>query len=257
MSGLVDRLRASGCVWAEGELAVINRRFPTSAQRSAAVNRRCAGMPLELVIGAAEFAGVAVTVAPGVFIPRPRAEVLVAVADQVASLSQPATSRPIEALDLGCGTGAIAAALKARHPRWHVHACDIDPAAVRCASVNGTRLGFAVHRSDWFAGLPAHLTGRFDLIVAHLPYVPTTDVPLLPQDYRAFEPASTVDGGPDGLDPWRQVARDCACWLSPTGVLLTQVTKSQAASALAVGEAAGLVAQAIRYDETVVIVVTA
>ncbi len=104
---------------------------------------------------------------------------------------------------------------------------------------------------------PTPLTGQFDLVLAHLPYVPTGDVPLLPRDYRAVEPASAVDGGPDGLDPWRQVTRDCARWLSPTGVLLTQVTGSQAAAALAVGEAAGLAARAVEYDDTVAIAVTA
>lgn len=257
MSDLVDRLRVSGCVDAEAELALITRRFPTYAQVSAAVERRCAGTPLELVIGEAEFAGVVVTVEPGVFIPRPRAEALVALDDQVVPLSEAAAPEPILALDLGCGTGAIAAALTARHPHWQVHACDVDPIAVRCAGANGARFGFEVHRGDWFDALPGHLSGRLDLIVAHLPYVPTSDVPLLPRDYRLVEPSSALDGGPDGLNPWRQVARECPRWLTETGVVLTQVTLRQTAAALVVGESAGLVTRAIERADSVAIVASA
>ncbi len=256
---MVDRLRAAGCVYAEDEAARIVERFPAPRDQRAAADLRCSGTPLELVIGEAVFAGVTVTVAPGVFIPRRRAEVLITFADRLtrsALNDGRSTSQPFVAIDLGCGSGAIAAALMTRHPLWEVHGCDIDPVAVRCASANGNRYGFAAHCSDWFDGLPARLAGRLDLVVAHLPYVPTGDVRLLPRDYLAAEPASTVDGGPDGLDPWRQAARGCAGWLRPGGSIITLVTVRQAVDAASIASAAGLTARAIEYDDSVVIAAT-
>jgi release factor glutamine methyltransferase len=255
------RLRGAGCVFAEDEAAALAERFSDPADLGAAVDRRCEGMPLELVLGQANFAGVTVTVQPGVFLPRRRAAALVEVADEVGRTLLPSVTasaqRPVTALDLGCGTGAIAAALRDRQPTWAVHASDIDPAAVWCAQVNAERFGFAVHQSDWLDGLPASLRKRLDLIVAHLPYVPTNELTLLPRDYRAAEPTATVDGGADGLAPWRAVARQCVRWLAPHGCVLTQVTADQEAAAAAIAVDAGLRPETVRYDDSVVVAASA
>lgn len=256
----VGQLRAAGCVFAEEEAEAIVSRFPALDDQFTAVERRCSGTPLELVLGVADFAGTTVTVAPGVFLPRHRAEALVTAADLLAdSLPSvgPARTGSCLVLDLGCGTGAIASAVCCRHPHWEVHACDLDPAAVRCARVNARAYGFAVHRADWFDGLPQPLRGRLSLIIAHLPYVPTAELALLPRDYRAVEPASAVDGGRDGLDPWRAVAARCPDWLLPGGHLLTQVALHQADAASAVAAAVGLPSRLIEYDDSVVVDVQA
>jgi release factor glutamine methyltransferase len=253
----IARLREAGCVFAEEEAELIAARFPAAADREAAVVSRCAGTPLELVLGTATFAGVTLTVESGVFLPRMRAEVLVELADRFGASDSGGSGRlerPVTALDLGCGTGAIAAALRARHPEWSVHASDLAPAAVRCALANAARFGFTVHRSDWFDGLPLELLGGFDLVVAHLPYVPTSHLDFLPRDYRAAEPRSAIDGGADGLDPWRAVAGTCGRWLAPGGHVLTQVTAEQQRKAVAVAERQGLRPEVFSYADSVVIV---
>jgi release factor glutamine methyltransferase len=251
----VTRLRRAGCVFAEEEAAIIADRFSAHADREAAVVRRCAGTPLELVIGTAAFAGVTVTVEPGVFLPRARAEVLVDMADRLARAARQggAGQRIVTALDLGCGSGAIAAALCARHAAWSVHASDLSPQAVHCARVNAERFGFTVHTSDWFNGLPADLLGSFALVVAHLPYVPTSQLQFIPRDYRAAEPTFTVDGGTDGLDPWRTVARACCRWLAPGGHILTQVAREQTREAVAIPERHHLRTEATQYADSVVV----
>lgn len=252
----VGQLRAAGCVFAEEEVAVIVSRFPALHDQLVAVERRCSGTPLELVLGVVDFAGAMVTVAPGVFLPRHRAETLVAAADMLADslpCVDPARIGSCLVLDLGCGSGAIASAVCARHPQWEVHACDLDPVAVRCAQANARTYGFAVHRADWFHGLPQPLRGRLSLIIAHLPYVPTGEIALLPRDYRAVEPASAVDGGVDGLDAWRAVAARCTDWLLPGGHLLTQVASHQAEAASAVAAAEGLSIRLLEYDDSVVV----
>jgi release factor glutamine methyltransferase len=255
----VARLRAAGCVFAEEEAALIAARFATAVDREKALVSRCGGTPLELVLGECSFAGVSVTVEPGVFLPRRRAEVLVDLAVQQGDAQSGGRdcpdSRLVTALDLGCGTGAIAAALRARRPRWSVHASDLAPAAVRCARSNASRFDFTVHRGSWFDGLPRHLQGTFDVVVAHLPYVPTSHLPLLPRDYRAVEPSPTVDGGTDGLDPWRAVTGSCRAWLAPSGRLFTQVTSGQEQETRRIAERQGLRADVIRYDDSVVVAV--
>ncbi len=253
LDGLITRLRAAGCVFAEREADLIAATFEIGSARERAVQRRAAGEPLEYVVGAAEFAGVTVAVGPPVFIPRARAVALVDVADRIVRPNGGA----LTALDLGCGSGAIAAALAKRHPDWAVHASDLDPAAVRWAQRNAQGFGFTVHTGSWFDALPSDLRNRVDVVVAHLPYVPSAEVALLPRDFRDHEPRHTVDGGVDGLDPLRAVCAGCLGWLSPAGVLLTQVALRQVEKAVEIAAAAGLAAEATltRGDEDAVVIV--
>ena len=230
----VRMLRRAGCVFAEREADVIFASTRDPDRRHEMVCERAHGAPLEYVVGLAEFAGVSVCIGPPAFIPRHRAEALVAAADRCH-----AGADSVTALDLGCGCGAIAAALAHRHPGWSVHATDVDAAAIAYALTNGAAFGFETYEGDWFDGLPPALQGALDIVVAHLPYVPSAAVAMLPRDFRDSEPRRAVDGGSDGLDPWRTVAARAATWLAPGGALLSQVAGAQVAAAVRVGAAAG------------------
>src|SRR5262245_26965474 len=123
---LVATLRNAGCVFAEEEARLLLSAAPTPAELAAMVRRRVAGVPLEHVLGWAEFAGLRIAVDSGVFVPRRRTEFLV---DQAVAIAPP---QPV-VLDLCCGSGALGVALAAALGRVELHAADVDPAAVRCA----------------------------------------------------------------------------------------------------------------------------
>lgn len=243
----VRLLRAAGSVFAEREAQVILAAFADPQRRAVAVEQRSSGLPLEYVVGVAEFAGVEVAIGPSVFIPRHRAEALVDTAVELVG-AMAAARRPT-ALDLGCGSGAIAAALTSRLPGWDVHASDIDAEALRHARTNSATFGFTLHQGDWWSSLPTSLSGGFDLVVAHLPYVPTGELVSLPRDFRDHEAVAALDGGADGLDPWRAVARGAGRWLEADGVLLTQVGEHQVGEAVRIATSEGLVAQSIWPDD--------
>jgi release factor glutamine methyltransferase len=253
----VARLRAAGCVYAEREAALIEAAFSDPRRRRSAVARRCAGEPLEYVVGAAEFAGVSVEIGAPAFIPRARAVDLVVALERLHHPQQVdgSPADPVVALDLGCGCGAIAAALRHRYPAWEIHASDIDRGALTFARRNASTFGFLVHEGDWFDALPDDLRGRLGVVVAHLPYVPTAEIAHLPRDFRDAEPLTTVDGGPDGLDPWREVAALSRAWIAPDGIVLTQVSPDQVAVATEIAHDHGLAAETIAFDESAVLVV--
>ena len=236
---MTTRLRRSGCVAAEREAAVLLRRFSEPVPLEAAVRRREAGEPLEHVLGSAELAGVRVAVAPPVFVPRARTEWLVGHAVELVRQRQLRGRAGPRVLDLGCGSGAIAAVLASRLPEAEVLATDIDPAAVACASVNGASFGFAAFRSDWLRDLPDRVRGRLGLVVAYLPHVPTDDLPLLPKDNRRAERTLAVHGGPDGLDPLRVVLDQLDEWLATDGVMLTLLAERQLPAAAGLAAAGG------------------
>ena len=244
---IVTRLRAAGCVFAEDEARLLMEAARTPAELDAMVGQRAAGLPLEQVVGWAEFCGLRIAVAPGVFVPRRRTEFLVR---QAVPLTRPGAV----IVDLCCGAGAIGAALAAAVDRAAVHAADIDPAAVRCARQNLP--GGHVYQGDLYAPLPAGLRGRVAVLAANVPYVPSEQIAFLPPEARAHEPRTALDGGADGLDMLRRVAAGAAGWLAPGGHLLSEISDRQvpqAEAALAAGGLAARVVSSADLDATVII----
>ncbi len=238
---LAARLRASGSVFAEEEAALLLERAH-GAELEGLVRRRCAGEPLETVLGWAELAGVRVEVEPGGFVPRRRSELLVRTA--IAAI------RPGDVVvDLCCGSGAVAAVLARAVPGLEVHGADVDPAAVAVARRNLAASGGHVHEGDLYDALPESLRGRVALIVASPPYVPSAAVALLPAEARQHEPMLALDGGEDGLVVARRVVRGAGEWWGAGGRVVVECSRAQGDALLAEMAAAGLVAEILVDDD--------
>ncbi len=244
---VISRLRAAGCVFAEDEAALLVAAATTSAELDALVERRVAGLPLEHLLGWAEFHGLRITVRPGVFVPRHRTGFLV---DVAVSLAPP---DPV-VLDLCCGSGALGAAFAAALPPRELHAADVEPAAVECARLNLPDAH--VHQGDLYDALPASLRGRVDVLMANVPYVPSDAVATMPPEARLHEPLVALDGGADGLDLARRVAASAPRWLAPGGSLLIESSERQAPVLAEVLAAAGLAPRVHECDELGATVVT-
>ncbi len=253
-SVIVTRLRVAGCVFAEDEARLLISAARTPADLAAMVDRRAAGMPLEHVLGWAQFCGLRIAVDPGVFVPRRRTEFLVhqavALARQAASPAGHVLARPrAVVVDLCCGSGAVGAALVAALERVELYAVDIDPAAVRCARRNVAAAGGQVYEGDLYEPLPASLRGRIDVLVANAPYVPTEAVGTLPPEARMHEPRVALDGGADGLDIMRRVTAAAPLWLAPGGYLLVETSERQAPQTVETVARNGLIPRVASSDE--------
>ncbi|XTZ13381.1 putative protein N(5)-glutamine methyltransferase [Micromonospora echinospora] len=249
-SALVRRLRAAGCVFAEEEAELLIAAADSPAALAALADRRVAGDPLEHLLGWAEFGGLRVSVAPGVFVPRRRTALLATAAEAVAG-PEPAV------VELCCGSGAVSLLLARRlRPRWQA-AADVDPVAVACARRNLAALGVPVYEGDLFDPLPAHWRGRLDVVVANAPYVPTAAVELMPPEARLHEPTVALDGGSDGLAVLRRLAGDAVRWLAPGGHLVVEVGESQVDTFCAELTRRGLVPTVTRSTELDATAVTA
>ncbi|MEV6877413.1 putative protein N(5)-glutamine methyltransferase [Amycolatopsis sp. NPDC051128] len=230
-SAVVSQLRAAGCVFAEDEADLLLAAAATPAELESLVERRAAGLPLEHLLGWAEFHGLRVAVRPGVFVPRRRTGFLV---DVAVALAPP---DPV-VLDLCCGSGALAAAFAAAVRPRELHAADVEPAAVACARVNLP--GAHVHEGDLYDALPPSLDGRVDVLMANVPYVPSDAVATMPPEARLHEPRVALDGGTDGLDLARRVAAGAPRRLAPGGTLLVESSERQAPLLGEIFTAAGL-----------------
>jgi release factor glutamine methyltransferase len=265
-------------VFAEDEAAIIAQSAASPHDLEAMVAARVSGLPLEQVVGWAEFRGLRVIVDPGVFAPRRRSEFLVDIAlathdhenheeapgnePDIARIS-PGTGKVV--VDLCCGTGAlglaVAAALHeaagAGEPGGgQLHAADLDPAAVACARRNVEPAGGRVYQGDLFAPLPASLRGRADVLICNAPYVPTGEIAFLPPEARDHEARVALDGGDDGLAVLRRASAQAPRWLAPGGVLLVETSERQAGPMAEVMTLAGLLAGVHHDEETGATVIT-
>lgn len=248
-SGVVTRLRAAGCAFAEDEARLLMSAARTPGELAVLVERRVGGQPLEHILGWAEFCGHRIAVAPGVFVPRRRTALLVRQARALAP-------RRATVVDLCCGSGAVGAVLATLLDRVELHAVDIDPAAVRCARLNLAAAGGKAYKGDLYRPLPVSLQGCVDIVVGNVPYVPTEELRLMPPEARVHEPRVALDGGVDGLDVQRRMASAAPAWLAPRGHLLVETSESQAVQTVEIFAREGLkprVARSEELDATVVI----
>ena len=252
------------------------------------MDRRASGLPLEHVLGWAEFCGLRLAVDPGVFVPRRRTEFLARQAiaqargttaadsqpgsptrpgspDRTgaddrcefdAHLTAPNSHRSLVVVELCCGAGAVSTVLATSLDLAEVHAADIDPAAVRCARRNLAAVGGQVYEGDLYAPLPAALRSRVDVLVANAPYVPTGEIRLQPPEARLHEPRVALDGGTDGLDVLRRVIAGAPPWLAPAGGVLVEASERQAPELAEAVTRAGLIPRVASCDELGATVVT-
>lgn len=202
------------------------------------LERRAAGEPAHHLTAICPFWGRAFEVGPAVLVPRPETELAVETA-----LSLP-LSETARALDVGTGSGCIAVTLAAERPRWRVSAVDRSPAALTIARRNRDRHRVSV---PLFVGdLAMAVRPPWDLVVANLPYIPSTEIAHLPVEVH-HDPPSALDGGADGLDLVRRLLSDLRRLLRPCGGVVLELGDDQADSVAELAYASGLaVARRIR-----------
>ena len=211
-----------------------------AARITAQIAQRAAGMPLAYIVGEKEFHGLLLKVTPDTLVPRPDTETLVDWALEILQLlpGEPAV------VDLGTGSGAIALAIKHRHPAAAVQAVELSTAALAIAQDNARRLGLALrfHQGDWWQPRAGQ---RFDLIVSNPPYIAGSD-PHLPA--LRFEPLEALTPGGDGMAALLALIDGAPDHLRPGGWLLLEHGYDQAEAVAAALRLRGFTEPALRLD---------
>lgn len=186
------------------------------------LQRRLNGEPIAHILGNREFYGLPLKVTADTLIPRPDTETLVE-----AALVKIPPATPINILDLGTGTGAIALAIAKHSPNAHVTALDFSENALNIARENAKNLAIpnvSFLLSHWFSALNQQ---QFHIIVSNPPYIAENDPHLSQGDVR-FEPKSALTSGADGLDDVRHIIAHARHHLTPSGWLMLEHGYDQA-----------------------------
>ena len=184
--------------------------------------RRIKGEPVAHILGERDFWTLNLEVTPDTLIPRPETELLVELA-----LEHIPQDQPVQILELGTGSGAIALSLASERPLAHITATDFSSAALEVAKQNAAKhqlKNISFIQSRWFSEISNQ---NFDFIVSNPPYICEAD-PHLDQGDVRFEPRSALTSGKDGLDDIREIISQAHNYLSNHGVLLLEHGYDQA-----------------------------
>ena len=207
------------------------------------VQRRMGGESVGRIIGEREFYGLPFRLNAATLEPRADTELLV---DLALKIVRPGW----RLLDLGTGTGCIPIAILANAPDVSALAVDISGEALLAARDNAERNGVAARlallEGSWFE--PLAEGERFELIVSNPPYIESAVIATLAPEVRVHDPLVALDGGPDGLAPYRIIAAEAGRWLKPGGQLMVEIGYDQGAAVSALFAAAGFAGIAVHRD---------
>jgi release factor glutamine methyltransferase len=203
------------------------------------ITKRLTGIPLAYVLGNKFFHSVDLMVTPDVLIPRPDTEILI---ETILSSEKSARAYFV---DVGTGSGAIAAALLFNRPAWNGIATDISFRAAQIARKNLPKT-FPVIISDMlsaFKNLPL-----FDFIACNPPYISSTEFPLLDSSVRQFEPSTALLGGFDGLYYYHILAKNASSFLKPNGSVYCEIGYNQQQQVQTIFKSNGWIDITVRTD---------
>ncbi|HEX8470725.1 MAG TPA: peptide chain release factor N(5)-glutamine methyltransferase [Brevundimonas sp.] len=199
------------------------------------VERRLKREPVSRILGRKGFWKIMLNVTPDVLSPRPDTETIL----DIVMLAH-ARNETFNVIDLGTGSGAILLAILSERPAAKGVGTDISSEALAVARENAANLdldGRATFlRTEWAAGFG---DDSFDLVVSNPPYIPSGDIPGLDPEVREHDPLLALDGGPDGLEAYRELAPEIMRILKPGGVFAVEIGWDQGPQVKALFEAAG------------------
>ncbi|HEX9522299.1 MAG TPA: peptide chain release factor N(5)-glutamine methyltransferase [Reyranella sp.] len=191
--------------------------------------RRVLREPMAYILGEREFWGLPFKVSPAVLVPRPDSETLI----EAALALMPDRRRPWRILDLGLGSGCLLLTLLREYSAASGVGLELSEEALAVAQANAEALGVDARArlipGDWRQLDWQHrLGGPFDLLVSNPPYIEAGAIERLMPEVARFEPRLALDGGPDGLAAYRNIATAAPALMAPGGHILVEGGEGQA-----------------------------
>jgi len=219
---------------------------PDAAEKAQAfAARRAGGEPVSRITGMREFWGLSFELGEETLDPRPDSETLV---DAALRHIAPRKAERLRLLDLGTGTGCLLLALLHELQNAEGAGVDVSPGAAAIAARNAARLGLSARAFFCCGSWDDAFSGRFDLLVSNPPYIPYKDIEGLAREVSRYDPHRALDGGQDGLDPYRRLFPQLPHRLAHGGIAVFEFGKGQEEALAALAETCGLKVLEIAAD---------
>mgnify|MGYP001416520888 CR=1 FL=1 len=189
------------------------------------MEKRATGYPIQYILKEKEFMGLEFYIEEGVLIPRPDTEILVEyVLDYIDERYQ---DQPINFLDLGIGSGAIALSVAYYRRNVKVYGVDIEDIPLKVGHINKERFkldNVNLYKGDLFGGIEGlDLEEKLHIIASNPPYIPKGEIENLQGEVKDYEPIDALAGGEDGLDFYREIIPKSKKYLQPEGLLIFEI----------------------------------
>lgn len=214
---------------------------------SALAARRLRHEPVSRILGQKEFWSLPISVTPDVLVPRPETETIVEAALDFV-VRNGLRMEKLRILDIGTGSGALLLALLKELPAAIGFGTDISAGAIQVAQTNAARCQLEHRCTFVMCDMVSGLRGPFDLVVSNPPYVAHNDIKTLAPEVRDYDPAVALDGGRDGLDAYRSIAKEAKRILAEGGRLFVELGIGQEKAVHELFTNAGLSAGIARDD---------
>ena len=211
---------ASFWLWAYGDDACLSS--PQSGRLKSLLERRLSGEPLAYIVGTREFYGLELDVNEHVLIPRQETELLVDIVVEYLPSFGPMPT----VVDVGTGSGAVALAIAAHNESVDLLATDVSRQALDVARRNASKLGLDDRVSFVRCDMLEAVGGPVDVIVSNPPYIPSSQIGRLQAEVRR-EPVVALDGGDDGLEPFRRLVVQAKDKVARGGVVVVELMPDQ------------------------------
>lgn len=204
--------------------------------------------PVDKIIGSKGFYKYDFVVNNDVLSPRADTEILVESAVKIIK-----EKNLTDILEFGVGSGCIILSILADCPQVCGTGIDISEKALATAAINAKNLDVCARlnlvQSSWFDDtMLSRFSGKFDMIISNPPYIPSHDIAALDDEVKNFDPITALDGGPDGLRDYRQIANLASGLLKPNGYLIFEAGINQADDIVRIAYKCGLGKEAVLKD---------
>lgn len=206
--------------------------------------RRIGGEPVSRILGSREFWSLEFALSPATLDPRPDSETLI---DALLELHQD-RDRAYQILDLGTGTGCLLLAALSEFPNAEGVGVDIDADCIEVARQNAEKLCLSSRARMIPSRWADKVNGPFDIVLSNPPYIPTSDIAALQPEVKVHDPMQALDGGPDGLDAYRNIAECLPSLLGEDGLAVLEFGEGQGPAISRIVEASGLIVDGFRND---------
>lgn len=208
------------------------------------INARIAGKPLSRIYGCREFWGLEFLISKDTLDPRPDSELII----DVALKHFPDRDRPLEILDLGTGSGCLLVSLLSEFKNARGWGVDLSFGAVKCAKENARKNHIAARAHFLCGSWRNGINKKFDLIVSNPPYISNQVIPTLSAEVRNHDPILALDGGNDGLEPYKELFPQLKNSMKPDGVALFEIGYDQEKDVMRLAEDAGFAQRTVHFD---------
>ena len=187
------------------------------------IRRRLNHEPVSKIIGQKGFWKSEFITSPDVLDPRPDSETMI-----MAVLKHfPDKNNPHNILDIGVGSGCLLFSLLDEYPHATGVGVDVSQKALKIAEQNKKSRAAKLIQKDFYEDHWWDDLGIFDIIISNPPYIPSGEIETLSPDVRLYDPRGALDGGRDGLDAYRALAKSIPNMLNKKGLVFLEIGQGQ------------------------------